>query len=121
MYEAFNRGDFASARAMLHPAAELHQPPEAPDTDSYYGRDEFERGFALWLSEWEQPLFEPREAADVGTGVVMRVCVSGRGKASGAQTTSEFFHAWTLRDGKPQRCVVRTSREAALRDAGFEE
>jgi ketosteroid isomerase-like protein len=121
MYEAFNRGDFAIAREMLHPDAELHQDPAVPDTASYYGRDEWERGFAIWLSEWEEPLFQPMEIADVPPGVLMRVRLSGTGKASGVPVATEFFHAWTLRDGKPHTCVVRTSRADALNAVGLEE
>jgi hypothetical protein len=109
------------AGEMLHPDAELHQLLESPDVDSYYGRDEWERGFALWLSEWEQPLFEPLDMSACGAGVIMRVRVSGMGKASGARLATDLFHAWTLRDGKPHRCVVRASRAEALRAAGLEE
>jgi ketosteroid isomerase-like protein len=120
MYEAFNRGEIAAARDVLHPDAELHQPPNVADADSYYGRDEYERGFARWLSEWEEPRFVPVETREVGGQVLMRVRVSGRGKASGIPTESEFFHAWTFRDGKPHRCFVRSTEEEALKAAGLE-
>jgi ketosteroid isomerase-like protein len=99
MYEAFNRGDVASAMGSLHPDAELHQPPEAPDADSYYGRDEWARGFGLWLSAFDEPRFEPQETTEVGDWVIMRVLVAGRGKSSGVESTAEFFHAWSLLDG----------------------
>jgi uncharacterized protein len=114
MYEAFNRGDVDGARESLHPDAELHQPPEAPDVDSYYGRDEFARGIGLWLSEWDDPRYEPQEITEDGDYVIMRVRVLGRGKVSGVEAATEFFHAWTVRDGKPHRCVVRSSRAEAL-------
>jgi ketosteroid isomerase-like protein len=120
MYEAFNRGDVAGAAESLHPEAELHQPPEAPDSDSYYGREEFARGFALWLREFDQPRFEPQETTEAGEDqVIMRVRVSGRGRISGVETTAEFFHAWTMRDGKPHRCFVRSSRAEALDAVGL--
>src|SRR5438067_648064 len=121
MHEAFNRGDWVLAREMLHPDAELHQPPEAPDAASYYGRGEWERGFMIWLSEWEEPSFRPVEVAGVGDGVIMRVRLSGVGKVSGVPVATEFFHAWTLRDGKPHTCVVRTARADALKAVGLEE
>jgi ketosteroid isomerase-like protein len=121
MYEAFNRGETDVARELLHPEAELHQPPDVPDVDSYYGRDAFERGFALWLSEWEDPSFEPQEATAVDGCVIMRVRVSGRGRTSGVETAHEWFHAWTLRDAKPHRCVVRATRAEALTALGLEE
>jgi ketosteroid isomerase-like protein len=121
MYEAFNRGDMALAAASLHPHAELHQPPEVPDTASYYGREEWARGFSLWLSAFDEPRFEPREITEVGDCVLMRVLVSGRGKTSGIASTSEFFHAWSLRDGKPYRCFVRSTKNEALEAVGLAE
>src|SRR5437763_11685479 len=114
MYEAFNRGDVETAWDLMHPDAELHQPPEVPDSDSYYGREEWARGFYRWFSEFDEPRFEPQEATGAGEHVIMRVCVSGKGKTSGISTTGEFFHAWTMRDGKPHRCIVRSSRAEAL-------
>ena len=122
MYEAFNRGEVARATESLPPEAELHQPPEVPDSDSYYGRDEFARGFDVWLRAFDQPRFEPQEATDVGEGrVIVRVRVSGRGRISGVESSAEFFHAWTMRDGKPHRCFVRSSRAEALKAVGLEE
>jgi len=114
MYEAFNRGDFRAATKMLHPKAELHQPPEMPDFDSYYGRDEFVKGLVVWIGEWESPRFEPEEASEAGDYVIMGVSVSGKGKASGIETTVRFFHAWWVSDGQPRRCVVRTTEADAL-------
>jgi hypothetical protein len=51
----------------------------------------------------------------------MRVRVVGRGKRSGAEMTTEFFHAWTFRDGKAHRCFVRSTRLDALKAVGLEE
>jgi hypothetical protein len=33
--------------------------------------------------------------------------------------TTHFFHVWTFRDGKPWRCIVRSTREEALRAVGL--
>ena len=120
LYEAFDRGDVKGARDLLHPEAELHQPPEIVDSDSYYGRDEFIRGLVVFLQEWEQVRFEPQEIAEAGDGVIMAVRVSGTGKASGIETSAEFFHAWTVLGGKPHRCIVRSTRSDALEAAGLE-
>jgi hypothetical protein len=106
---------------MLHPEAELHQAPEAPDVDSYYGRDEFVRGLIRWSREFEEPRFEPLEVTSVGVCVIVRVGLSGTGRASGIPVSREFFHAWALRDGKPQRCVVRSTWAEAVRAVGVGE
>ncbi|HUH80250.1 MAG TPA: hypothetical protein VLZ06_02890 [Solirubrobacteraceae bacterium] len=65
---------------MLHPDAELHQPPETPDPASSYGRDDWERGLAIWLTEWQQPRFEPLEVDHAGAGVIMRRPFGGYGE-----------------------------------------
>jgi uncharacterized protein len=121
MYEAFDHGDVLAAWDMMHPDAELHQPPEVPDTDSYFGRGEWARGFALWLSEFDEPRFTPQEITEVEGCVIMHVRVSGKGKASGLVTEADFFHAWTLRDGRPYQCFVRSTRAQALKAVGLEE
>jgi ketosteroid isomerase-like protein len=121
MYEAFNRGDFAAALESLHPDAELHQPSEMPDAESFYGRDEFARGLRLWLSAWEEPRFEPEEVTGTGDDVIMRVLVRGRGKASGIDSAVERFHVWRMRDGRPQRCIVCLTRAETLEAVRLEE
>jgi ketosteroid isomerase-like protein len=114
MYDAFNRGDPAAAE-YLHPEAEMHQLSEVPDAQSYYGREEFVRGLGVWLSGWEEFRFEPEEMTQVGDHVVMQVRLWGRGRGSGVETTMRWFHVWTIRDRKPHTCVVRTTREEALK------
>ena len=122
MYEAANRRDFALARELLHPHAELHQSGlgVAPDAGASYGREQWERDFARWLSEWEEPRFDPQEVTEADDCVIMRVRVSGRGKTSGIETAMDLFHGWTFRDGKPHRCFVRSTREEILRAVGLE-
>ena len=115
MFEAFNRGDVEMARDALHPDAELHQPPEVADANSYYGREDFARGLSLWLSAFDDPRFEILEASEVDDRVIMRIGVSGKGRASGINASAEFFHLWTLRDGQPYQCFVRSSRAEAIR------
>jgi ketosteroid isomerase-like protein len=115
MYEAFNRGDIADARQLLHPAAELHQPGSVADASVYHGRDEFARGLTLWTSAWEQPRFELLDARGIGDNVLLRIRAAGRGRTSGIETGTEFFHAWTLSDGKPHRCFVRDTEAEAVK------
>jgi hypothetical protein len=51
----------------------------------------------------------------------MRVRVSGRGKTSGIEMTTQFFHVWAFRDGKPWGCFVRSTRDEALKAVGLAE
>ena len=121
MYEAFNRGDAESALKLLHPEPELHQDPEVVDAEAYIGLDAFVRGMSLFTDEWDEPRLEAQEVDEVGNCVLMRVRVSGRGKRSRIEIGTEFFHAWTLRDGKPWRCFVRSTRDDALKAVGLAE
>jgi ketosteroid isomerase-like protein len=118
MYDALNRGDIRGSAGYLHPEAELHQPLELPDAGSYVGKSEFIRGIGLWLEGWDEFRFEPSEIEEEDDGlVVMRVRLWGRGRDSGIETTWGAFHAWSVRDGKAYRCVVRATRDQALEDA----
>jgi ketosteroid isomerase-like protein len=114
MYAAFNRGDLAAALQMIDPEPELHQPPEVVDSESYYGLEACLRGFSLFTEEFDEPRLEPQEVEEVDDCVLMRVRVSGKAKVTGLELETHFFHAWSLRDGRPQCCVVRSSRSEAL-------
>jgi ketosteroid isomerase-like protein len=121
MYEAFNRGDVAASREMLHPAAELHQPRSVADAAAYYGRSEFVRGLVRWLSAFEQPRFELLASREMGGKVLLHIRATGTGKTSGVKASAEFFHAWTFADGKPFQCFVRDSEAEAIASGGLEE
>lgn len=114
MYEAFNRWDVPAGLRLLHPDPELHQAPEIVDSEAYYGLQEFMRGLSLFMEDWDQPRLEPQRIEEVGGCVLVQVRVSGRGKTSGIELSTEYFHAWSLRDGRPHRCVVRADRAEAL-------
>jgi ketosteroid isomerase-like protein len=114
MYAAINRGDLASALEIIDPEPELHQPPEVVDAESYYGLEACLRGFSLFTEEFDEPRLEPQEVKEVDDRVLLRVRVSGKAKATGLELETQFFHAWALRDGRPQCCVVRSSPSQAL-------
>jgi ketosteroid isomerase-like protein len=114
MYAAFNRADIAAALQMIDPEPELHQPPEVVDSDSYYGLEACLRGFSLFTQEFDEPRLEPRDLDEVDDYVLLRARVSGKARTTGLELETQFFHAWSLRDGRPQCCVVRSSRSEAL-------
>ena len=122
MYEAFNRGDFKRATDLLHPEAELHQNEEMPDPDSYYGREEFQKGLAAFNREWDEIRFVPESIRGLPDGrVLMEITVQGRGKRSGAEIEAgSLFHLWTVEDRMGRRCEVYLGREKALKAAGLE-
>jgi ketosteroid isomerase-like protein len=114
MYRAFNRGEYEASVEMLHDRVELHQAPELPDSGSYYGKEEFQRGLALWLSGWEPGFqFLIEDATDLGDRVLMVVLLRGRGRGSGVELEDRFFHVWEVRDGKGFRCWTYRNEVAA--------
>jgi ketosteroid isomerase-like protein len=123
MYEAFNRGDFERATALLHPEAELHQIAEMPDPDSYYGREGFQKGLTAFTQEWDRIRFEPKSIRELSDGrVLMEISLEARGKRSGAETQwDDLFHLWTVEEGMPRRCEVYLGLEKALEAAGLRE
>ena len=117
LYAALNRGEPELAFARLHPDAELHQDPSQPDADSYIGRDEFLRGYGLFMTAWEEFRYEIEATEQVGRCILVSLHLWGRGRGSGVETTTRIFHAWTMRDGQAFQCFIGTTREAALQAA----
>jgi ketosteroid isomerase-like protein len=78
LYAALARGDTQRMLELLHPIAELHQPREAPDAASYYGREELVRGTTDFLSAWDNFTFEPLEVTAVGDGVLAHMRLTGK-------------------------------------------
>lgn len=120
MLEATNRGDYEAAIELLHDEAELHQAPEQPGGGSYYGKQEFARGAAEWLSEFE-PGFQYviEELVDAGGCLLACVRLRGRGAKSGIEVEMEVFHVYEVRDGKAFRCRVFLNESDAREAAGL--
>jgi hypothetical protein len=95
--DMYGRRTLAEFAESLHPDAELHQERSIPDSADYYGRDEFVRGTALWLEEWEVFRYVPEEMVDLGDRALTRIRLSGRAKASGVALDLTAFHVWTLK------------------------
>ncbi len=91
MYDAFNNGDGERALTYLHDEVELHQPPELPDSGSYLGLAEFQRGIGLWLDEWESFRYEIEGLTEVDDRVLMEIRLWGIAKGSGVEAERRGF------------------------------
>jgi ketosteroid isomerase-like protein len=119
--DTFNRGDYEASEALLHDEIELHQARAIPDTDDYYGKEEWLRGIGRWLSGFERGFqYVPIELIDAPGGVFAEVRLSGRGRESGVPLEQVIYHVWRVRDGKAIRCSVHWGEEEARREAGLE-
>jgi len=56
-----------------------------------------------------------------GDVVLIRARVYDRAKTTGIEMTTQFFHSWAFRAGKPWRCYVRSTEAEALKAVGLEE
>lgn len=121
-YEAFNRGDRDAAVADVAPDCEYVTTGAIPGASgSYRGPDGFIR-FTEWLLEqFDDARVDIREVIEANDQVVVRATIRGRGKHSGAETSWENWHVWTVRDGKAVRGEGFTSRGEALEAAGLSE
>jgi ketosteroid isomerase-like protein len=117
--EMYGRRTVAEAAELMHPAAEMRQLSALPDTDDYHGREELVRGTRRALEAFKEFRFALQEVVDLGERALMRVRLSGRGKASGIEVEQTVFHLWTFRDGMPWRCEVFSDEDAAQRAAGL--
>jgi ketosteroid isomerase-like protein len=121
LYEAFNRGDYETATAMLHDNAELHQTEAIIDSDTYVGRQEFVRGLSRWTSGFERGFqYAVEELVDAPGGVYVRCLMRGRGRTSGVALEQPVFAVWEVRDGKPFRGHVFWREDEARRAAGLD-
>ena len=80
------------------------------------------RGFLEWFwEEFDEPNIEIRRLVDAGDEVLSWVTFRGRGTQSGAETSLDLWHVWTLQDGTAVRGRAFRSREEALKAAGLSE
>jgi ketosteroid isomerase-like protein len=125
IYEAWERGDFASA-AWAHPDIEFVA-ADGFEIGSGTGVAEMAQRWGEWLSAWDEYRVEVEEYRALGDGrilVLMLHCA--RGKTSGldvgeTRTKRAGANVLHVRDGKVTRLVLYWDRERALADLGLSE
>jgi len=106
--------DMREFAALLHPEAELHQPPEWAEPEVFRGRDGFVRGTFRWMEDWELFRFLLEEIEDLGDDrVLVRVHLIGRSRKTGTPFDERVVHLWCFRDGQPFSCQVFFKEEDA--------
>jgi uncharacterized protein len=115
-FEAYNRGDYAEAAALLAPDVVWEIGQEVPAL----GPDAVRRMWDRWDSAWDDLETVPEDFIDAGDKVVVTVHYTGRGRASGIVLDDRLFDVYTLRDGKCVRKVEFKERSEALAAAGLD-
>lgn len=114
-WEAFQRGDVGAMRRECLPDVVIVQPPEVPDTKTYFGLEGVKEAVEDWPQQWESFRFEVLEIIDVSDSVVVSVTRHhGRGAASGIEMNTIVAYVHTMVDGKLARLDMFFSKEQAL-------
>jgi len=83
------------------------------------GQEAMKERLAEMFAAMDQPRIAAEEFVDAGDRIVVAVCMSGRGKASGARVEARPFHVLTEREGKAVRIEWYATRAEALRAVGL--
>jgi hypothetical protein len=118
IYARFRDGDEEGALELLDPEMEVHDRPEIPDPQVYHGYDGVRAALQTSRDTFDDLDLVPEEFVDAGDRVAVVFRFQGVGRGSGVEIDERLVHLWTIRDGKPVRMDVHSSREQALKAAG---
>ena len=124
-YERYEAGDLEGVAALFSDDAEMADAGGLGIAGTAAGRRVGPEGFLRATEEVQEAFddysIEAEEFIDAGEAVVVRVRISGRGRASAAMLETRLAHVWVLRDGKVIRGEVYPDRDEALEAAGLSE
>ena len=119
IYDGWRVGDFNTRLDLWDPGAVLVLNPEFPDSGTYAGLDEIAGYMRQFLEPWTRLTLDARELIAGENVVVAAVSQVGAGRGSGVETEFNYFHVWTLREGRVVRMECIRERAEALRAAGL--
>lgn len=125
IYDAVARSDPAAVLALYDPEVEVDgsRLPESRLVGSGVsrGHEALRRMTREWSEAWERFEDHCEELIDAEEHVISVVTRRGRGRASGAETSTRRAGLWTVRDGKVVRVVWFSSLDEAFAAAGLSE
>ena len=119
-YEAIgNEGlDGVDAWDVISDDIVIRDRPEAPDAQTYTGREGVREALAISDESFADFSMVPVDLIGVGTShVVVVLRMYGRGRGSGVPVEEEIAHLWTVENGKAVAMQVYSHAQDALRDA----
>ncbi len=117
IYDAWTRGDFSAEIGVFDPEMTFVIDDEIPEGGTYEGLEGLSRYTRGFLDAWESLTIAAESLEEGGDSVLARVRQDGVGKDSGATVTLNYFHLWTLRDGRVIRLESIMREEKALEAA----
>lgn len=104
IYQAFGRGEFAEAFAMMSPAMVWKEADDFPyaDGNPYVGAKAILEGvFARVGGEWDGWDGKIEAIHDAGNAVIALGRYSGTYKETGNSLDAQFVHVWNFEEGRP--------------------
>jgi ketosteroid isomerase-like protein len=120
-YEAYARGDLATAGLAYSEDTVWDVTRFRPDEGTHTGLEELTKYLQSWRETWAEHSFSLEQALDAGDRVVAVIVESGTGRASGAPVTIRYGQVITVRGGKIIETIVYRDVDEALEAAGIEE
>ena len=119
-YAAIGREGLESVEAweLIADDVVIRDRPEAPDPQTYTGREGVRQALAASDDTFEEFTMQPVDMIGVGDRhVVVVLKMFGRGRGSGVPVEEEIAHLWTVENGKAVAMQVYSDRHDAMRDA----
>jgi ketosteroid isomerase-like protein len=115
-FEALERGGLDAMVEFWHPEIDWRAVEgAADDAGVLHGRDRMRRYYEDWTETFETITTTVEEVLlDEGERLVVKLRVSGRGRASGAPADASYFVVYTIRDGLIVRGREYATAEEAL-------
>jgi ketosteroid isomerase-like protein len=119
-YEAIGREGIDDVQAwdLISEDIVIRDRPEAPDPQTYHGREGVREALAASDDSFEEFTLHPVDMIGVGNRhVVVVLQMAGRGRGSGVPVEERIAHLWTVDSGKAVAMQVYSDPQDALRDA----
>ncbi len=119
-YDAWNRDDFDSARAILHPNVEWQSSGVFPGFEPLYrGHDGVRDWWEALKAPWQWFVVHVERTVDAENTVLVATRFEAVGKDSGVKVDMPFANVWWLEDGLVVRFAAYSSWEQALEAVGL--
>ncbi len=121
-WEAWERGDFATALANISPDMVAYTDSRLPFPDVYPGPAGLIRLQRDWAEGFDEVAVTTRQFIDAGEDkVVVRALHAARGAASGAPVETDIWYVLTIHARKWVRADVFNDKGRAFEAAGLRE
>jgi ketosteroid isomerase-like protein len=118
-FEAFERGDVASALESGHPQVVTVRVD--PDGAVFHGPEGFLRALQEWTEDFSEWSHRGEEYIDAGSQVVVRVHQTARGAGSGAPIEGDYWFVFTIAERQVTRLEIYSNRGEALEAVGLSD